>query len=245
VAGRRSPPASPSGAHFLHPRIAAEIVRAAGVGPDDLVFDLGAGLGALTAPLAATGARVIAVERHIGYARSLTRRFDGQPGVRVVPGDLLTVPLPRRPFRVVANIPFATTAALLRRLLDPGGPPLAGADLVVEYGVARRLTGPPRDAEARWRSARYGLRVARRLPPGCFSPPPRVDAALVTLRPYPMSTEMERRLARLLAAADHQPGRAVRRLVPAGPAALREAGIDPAQPAGSVAPECWRALVMR
>jgi 23S rRNA (adenine-N6)-dimethyltransferase len=245
VPGRRWPQATPPGAHFLRPSIAAEIVHAARVEPSDLVFDLGAGLGALTAPLAASGARVVAVERHIGYVQSLTRRFAGEPGVRVVHGDLLTVPLPRRPFRVVANIPFATTGALLHRLLDPGGPPLARADLVVEYGVARRLAGPPRDAAARWRQARYGVRIARRLPRACFTPPPRVDAALVTLSPYPMSLKMERRLAELLTAADHHPGRAVRKMVPGGPAALRAAGIDPAQPAATVRPECWRALVMR
>jgi hypothetical protein len=72
-----------------------------------------------------------------------------------------------------------------------------------------------------------------------------VDAALVTLVPYPMSLKMEHRLAELLAAADHHPGRAVRKVVPGGPAALRAAGIDPAQPAARVPPECWRALVMR
>jgi 16S rRNA A1518/A1519 N6-dimethyltransferase RsmA/KsgA/DIM1 with predicted DNA glycosylase/AP lyase activity len=146
---------------------------------------------------------------------------------------------------VVANIPFATTAALLRRLLDPGGPPLTRADLVVEEGVARRLTGPPRDAEARWRRARYDLRTARRLPSSCFTPPPRVDAAVVSIRRYEMSPEAEHRLAHLLAVADHQPGRAVRKIVPAGPAALRAVGIDPGQPMGTVAPERWRALVMR
>jgi 23S rRNA (adenine-N6)-dimethyltransferase len=245
VPGRQRPPATPPGAHFLLPRVAADIVRAARVGDGDLVFDLGAGLGALTAPLAATGARVVAVERHPGYARSLARRFDGRTGVRVVAGDLLTVPLPRRAFRVVANIPFATTAALLRRLLAAGAPPLARADLVVEYGVARRLTGPPRDGQARWWAARYDARIARRLPAACFDPPPRVDAALVTITRYPMSLEAERRLARLLAEADRHPDRAARKIVPAGPAVLRGAGIEPSQPAGSVTPVCWRTLVMR
>lgn len=238
----RAAPANPSGVHLLLPRVAADLVRAAAIGPSDLIFDLGAGLGALTVPLAATGARVVAVERHSGYARSLARRFDGHPGVRVVTADLRTVPLPGRPFRIVANIPFATTSALLRRVLVPGGPPLTRADLVVEYGAARRLTGPRFDVSAR---ARFDIRLARRLPAACFTPRPRVDAAVVTITRYPMGVAATRRLASLLAVAGRHPDRAVRRVTGVGPAALRAAGIDPAQPAGSVPPESWRALVMR
>ncbi|MDT5035646.1 MAG: rRNA (adenine-N6)-dimethyltransferase [Micromonosporaceae bacterium] len=243
MSGRNAAPPGRSGAHFLRPRFAAEIVRSTGVGPHDLVLDLGAGLGALTAPLAATGARVIAVEREPSYARRLTARFADWPGVRVVSADLLAVPLPRRPFRVVANIPFATTAALLRRLLDGGVPSLLRADLVVEYGVAKRLTGPPRDGAARRVAVRNDIQIVRALPPACFRPPPGVTAALVVIRPYPLSPAAARRLTRLLALVDRQPGRAVRKLVP-GPVAWRAVGIDPAQPAGSVTPQGWRALVM-
>ena len=60
------PPAAPNpaGAHFLHDRaLIARLVRASGAGPGELVFDLGAGYGAITTALAASGARVIAVER--------------------------------------------------------------------------------------------------------------------------------------------------------------------------------------
>jgi 23S rRNA (adenine-N6)-dimethyltransferase len=241
VAGRRHAPANPSGAHFLSARLAADLVRGAGVGPGDLVFDLGAGLGALTAPLAATGARVVAVERHPGYARSLARRF---PGVTVVHGDLLTVPLPGRDFRVVANIPFAITSPLLRRLLDRGASRLSRADLVVEYGAARRLTGSPRDA---WWAARYAIRLARRIPAGCFRPVPAVDAALLVVERYPLSPAAERMLADLLRAAHSAPDRALRSLVRGrvGPAALTRAGLSPGQPAGSVAPAAWRTLAER
>jgi 23S rRNA (adenine-N6)-dimethyltransferase len=225
----------PPGVHFLLPRIAVEIVRAAGVGPGDLVFDLGAGLGALTAPLAASGARVVAVEINPGYARRLANRH---PSVRVVVADLRTVPLPRQPFHVVANIPFATTSVLVRRLLDVGGPPLTRADLVVEEGAARRLAGPPRDAAARRRHAHFAIRVGRRLPPGCFTPPPRVAAAVVTIRRYLMSLKTERHLARLLTEAERHPDRAVRTVT----ASARRVGLHPAQPLATVAPDAWRAL---
>ena len=231
----------PCGAHFLPPGLAAEIVRAAGVRPGELVLDLGAGLGALTAPLAATGARVVAVEIVDGYARSLARRF---PGVTVVHGDLLAVPLPRRDFRVVANIPFHTTSALLRRLLDPGASRLARAHLVVQHAAARRLIGVPTDARSRWWAARYRIRLARRIPAACFRPPPAVDAALLVVDRPPLTPRAERLLAELMAGAARQPGRSARALVRglAGPAALSAAGIEPGQPAGLVPPAGWRAL---
>jgi len=234
---------SGQGAHFLPPRLAAEIVRRAGVGPGDLVLDLGAGLGALTAPLAATGARVVAVEQHQAYVRSLARRFAS--AVTVVHGDLLTTPLPRRDFRVVANIPFGTTTALLHRLLDPGASRLVRADLVVQYGVARMLTGTPRGPRTAWWAARYRIRLVRHIPARYFRPPPAVDAALLVIERPDLPPRAERLLADLLAGAARSPARSARSLVRglAGPAALTAAGIAPGQPAGLVPPAGWRVLV--
>jgi 23S rRNA (adenine-N6)-dimethyltransferase len=147
------------------------------VTPGELVFDLGAGLGALTGPLAASGAHVVAVERDPSYVRVLRRRC---AGVSIVHADLRSVPLPRRDFRIVANIPFATTTALLRRLADWRW--LVRADLVVEYGAARRFVGVPRDAWGRRLAARYDIRIGRRLAPECFTPTPSVDAVVLVMR---------------------------------------------------------------
>ena len=128
------------GAHFLvDQELISELVRGSGVGTGDLVFDLGAGYGALTGPLVRTGARVIAIELDPALVGRLERRFGAEPGVGVVAADLRWVPLPRRPFRVVANPPFALTTLLCRRLLGDPLVKLASADLVLELGAARRL----------------------------------------------------------------------------------------------------------
>ncbi len=179
-----NPPSNPRGAHFLTDRaLIGELVRASGASPGALVFDLGAGYGALTGPLAGTGARVIAVELDPALARRLRRRFGDDPRVGVVEDDLRRVPWPRRPFQVVASPPFALTTLLCRRLLGDDSIRLAGADLILAWGAAKWLSGEPRDREtARW-AARYEIRLVRRVAAASFSPPPSTDAAYLRIRP--------------------------------------------------------------
>ncbi|HEX7134071.1 MAG TPA: rRNA adenine N(6)-methyltransferase family protein [Iamia sp.] len=190
--GRRRPPQNrpPSNHHGFHvlrdPAVVRSMVRSAALGPGDLVLEPGAGPGVLTLELARTGARVIAIERDPRLARRLARRTADLDVVRVVEDDLRTVPLPHRRFHVVANIPFATSSDLLHRLLDEHhrGQTLRGADLLVEWGFARRLvqTPPAGRREARWQR-RFRFEVARRVPARAFSPSPRVDAAHLVIRP--------------------------------------------------------------
>jgi 23S rRNA (adenine-N6)-dimethyltransferase len=98
------------------------------------VLDIGAGEGALTAHLVRAGARVVAVELHPRRAGVLRDRF---PGITVVHADAASVPLPGRPFRVVANPPYGISSSLLRTLLAPGSR-LVAADLVLQRAVARK-----------------------------------------------------------------------------------------------------------
>jgi len=138
------------------------------------VLDLGAGTGVLTAALARAGAHVTAVEIDPELASSLRRRFDD-----VVEGDALRIRLPRERFKVVANLPFASGTAILRRLLDPHVP-LERADVIVEWGLAtkRAAVWPSTQLSTYW-GAWFELSVARRLPRCVFAPPPSVDAAVL------------------------------------------------------------------
>ena len=175
---------TPRAQHFLrHAAVAASIVEAARVGPDDLVVEFGAGYGRLTQQLAAHAGRVIAVEVDVRLAARLTNRFRHQPTVTVLPADALTVPLPRRPFKVVSNPPFYLTSALLHRLLDDPGVPLLRADIVIGWGSAVALTGVfgPAHRARPWRS-QYEFLLIRRLPAGVFDPAPAQDAAIMSIR---------------------------------------------------------------
>ncbi|MCE7011867.1 methyltransferase domain-containing protein [Kibdelosporangium philippinense] len=174
------PASRSSGVHFLSAHaVIRQLIRSSGVGPGDLVIDFGAGPGTITAPLAATGSRILAIERDAAFVRKLNRRFADRPLVKVVHADLRTVPLPSKDFFVVASIPFAVSTVLLRRLLSRRS--LVGADLVVEWGFARRVVAARTAETAKW-ARKYELRVARRIPASCFRPAPRVDAAHLVIR---------------------------------------------------------------
>ncbi|AYY13455.1 methyltransferase domain-containing protein [Actinobacteria bacterium YIM 96077] len=183
---RNSPNNSP-GIHLLRDAsVARRLVTSAAVTTGDLVVEFGAGTGALTAYLERTGARVIAVEDHPRFVRRLERRFAAGGTVRVVAEDARAVPLPNRPYSVVASIPYAISTQLLRRLLGPDDTALVAADLVVEWGFAKRVTSSqPRNFDVAWWQARFDMWIAARVPARSFQPSPQVDSAHLVVRRRP------------------------------------------------------------
>jgi 23S rRNA (adenine-N6)-dimethyltransferase len=162
------------GWHPLTDAWAARIVADAEIRPAELVFDIGAGHGALTRHLLAAQAHVVAVELHPGRAGRLRERFAGRP-VTVVQADATGLRLPRRPFRVLASPPYGITSALLRLLLSPGSR-LTAADLVLQRAAVRRF------ADGHAVDARWEVKAGRPLPRRAFHPPPQVDSAVLVVR---------------------------------------------------------------
>lgn len=181
AAGRTTPA---RGQHYLADRrLAAELASAADLNPDDLVVEVGAGFGRLTGELASRAGRVVAIEADPRTAARLASRYRDRSQVTVVTGDALRVPLPRRPFKVVANPPFALTSGLLQRLLDECLPQLQRADLVLEWGAALGLCAisPPSRRSLPWQPW-FEFVLARRLAADRFVPAPACDAAVVSIR---------------------------------------------------------------
>jgi 23S rRNA (adenine-N6)-dimethyltransferase len=174
----------PRGRHFLAPRLAADLVRNAGITRGDLVVDVGAGMGAITRELAGRAMRVIAVELDASHARRLRSQFRGR--VEVVQADVLAFTWPRDPFRVVANLPFAHTTAILHHLLDDPRTPLLRADVIVGWGFAvKRCSQRPSTALTLAWAPWFELTVTRRLRASSFTPRPSTDAAVVTITRRP------------------------------------------------------------
>lgn len=167
------------GWHPLTDDWAARVVAESGVRAGELVLDVGAGHGALTAQLVAAGARVIAVELHPGRVAALRARFVDAP-VSVVAVDATELRLPGRPFRVVASPPYGISSALLRLLLSPHSR-LVAADVVLQHAVVRRHVDRWRTDNTR-AARRWELRAGRPLPRRAFRPPPQVDSTVLVIR---------------------------------------------------------------
>ena len=168
------------GWHPLDDTWAERVVDAARVRPGELVLDIGAGHGALTGPLLDAGARVLAVELHAGRADRLRRRF-AERDVTVIEADATELRLPRRPFRVVANPPYGISTAVLARLLARGSG-LVAADIVLQRAVVNRFVMGRPFGTTRWQR-RFDADLGLRLPRKAFHPPPKVDSAVLVLRP--------------------------------------------------------------
>jgi 23S rRNA (adenine-N6)-dimethyltransferase len=143
------------------------------------VVDVGAGDGALTAPLLEAGARVVAVELHPGRCEILRARF-AREVVTVVEADARRYRWPNRPFRVVANPPYDLWAVLLRALLGRDSR-LLSADVVLQRRVVRRIVSSGA-ASAHRRGRGYVFERGLAVPRSAFRPRPRVDSAVLRIR---------------------------------------------------------------
>ena len=171
---------SPSGRHFLTPRVAAELVRDFRIRRDELVVEVGSGTGRLTRELAKTGATVLAIELDEALATHVLRSARAWPNVYVRQGDALEAGFPTSPFRAVGNIPFGITTSLLRTLIQ--GSAADRLDLIVQREAARkRATGRGSVLAVLW-AAGWQLGVRRRIDARSFHPMPGVDAAWLTGR---------------------------------------------------------------
>jgi 16S rRNA (adenine1518-N6/adenine1519-N6)-dimethyltransferase len=171
------------------------IVEAAEVTGSDTVLEIGPGLGNLTRLLAERAGRVIAVELDEHFCEALLRLLADYPNVRIVHGDILELDPttligtngqpPATSYKVVANLPYYITSAVLRHLLEASLKPKLMV-LTLQLEVAKRLIAAPGAMSLLAVSVQFYARprLVARIRPGSFYPTPKVSSAVVRLDLY-------------------------------------------------------------
>lgn len=246
------------GQNFLtNDNIVRRIVEAGSVEPGDAVLEVGPGVGVLTRRLAAAGASVVAVELDSRLLEVLQVEFGRNPHVTLLHGDILDQTpgdlFPATPYKVIANVPYYITGAILRHLLSAQHKP-ERLVLTVQQEVAARLTAAPGDLSLLAVSVQCYGTVERimTIKAGSFWPTPDVNSAVVriTLTPdAPITRTDEGAFFRTVRAGFSQKRKQLKNTLRATGAsklaiqqALVTAGIDGRRRAETVTAEEWVAL---
>lgn len=249
-----------------------KIINAAGLTADDTVIEVGPGLGVLTWELVQRARAVIAVELDRRLAERLRAEFRAFPNLAIIQGDVLRLPPESilaerdpdaasgaRPYKVVANLPYAITSAALRHFLsDPLRPTLMV--VLVQREVADRICARPGDLSVLAHAVQIYAKpeIVARIPASCFFPTPEVESTILRLqiRSQPaVAPDQPEALLRLIKAGFLHPRKQLGNALPGGMAAmgmktdkqkvleaLAAAGIDPTRRAETVTLDEWGAV---
>lgn len=163
-----------------------KIVRDAEVCASDRVLEIGAGLGNLTRLLAQQAQQITAVELDHRLYPALEEVLKPFDNVRLVQGDILKIPVrslfSEDGYRVVANIPYYITSAVIRHLLEAAVKP-GRIVLTIQREVAERILSRDEKMSLLSLSVQvYGdARITSHIPAGCFYPRPQVDSSVLII----------------------------------------------------------------
>ena len=226
--------------HFLrNPRLIAELIGHSNIRRGDLVIDIGAGSGAITAVLVCRCRQVLAYENEPGILNKLQQNMRRHKNVKVIAQDFLRAKLPDEPYKVFANIPFHLSADIVRKLTnnDETHTPQA-IYLIVQKQFAQKLVPSDRHFTSQlgtqlapW----WQTRIRRPLRRTDFTPPPAVDTVLLELKPQsePLLSTLERDKYQSFVAKCY----ASQKVFATIPRA--EAGINPERKPSELTPEEW------
>lgn len=177
--------------HFLRsPNLVKELIGHSTLTKHDTVYDIGAGSGVITSVLAARVKQVVAVEYEPRTAAKLRDNMASFANVRVVQGDIMSLPLPTGAYKIFANIPFHLSSPIVRRFTEAANPPDA-IYLIVQKQFAQKIVPSDQRFTAQLGiilAPLYAARIRKRLQRTDFSPQPNVDTVLLELlrRPEPL-----------------------------------------------------------
>lgn len=253
---------------LLDGQVLVTIVDEAKLHASDTVVEVGPGLGVLTWELVQRAGRVICVELDRRLADRLAAEFRDQSHLyliqgdvlKVAPSDLLTRAAATPPYKLIANIPYAITAPLLRHFLEATAPPDLSV-LLVQWEVAERICAGPGDYSVLAHAVQLYAEptIVARVPAASFFPVPAVDSAILRLVRRPqlaVAVDDVNALFRLIKAGFLHARKQLGNALPGGLAALgvtvsrehvvqalQAAGIDPQRRAETVTLVEWAKLL--
>ena len=195
-----------------------KIIRAAEIDAEDMVLEIGPGIGTMTQYLACAAKKVIAVEIDRALIPILEDTLDGYENVRIINEDVLKVDIGRlaaeensgRPIKVVANLPYYITTPIIMGLFE-NHVPIKSITVMVQKEVADRMkTGPgSKDYGALSLAVQYYARpeLVANVPPNCFMPRPRVGSAVIRLTKHekpPVEVQDEKLMFQIIRASFNQ-----------------------------------------
>ena len=169
------------GQHFLNSKVYLNAVAdAAHIEEGETVLEIGPGEGALTEVLLERGAKVIALEKDSRLIEVLREKFAGR-NFEVVEGDALEFKPKFKNYKVVGNIPYYITGALFKKFLTATRQP-STLVFLVQKEVGERIARSKKESILSLSIKAYGSeKYIKTVPAGAFSPPPKVDSAIVAI----------------------------------------------------------------
>jgi len=175
-----------------------ELIGHTNIKASDIVYDIGAGTGAIAAALAGKVLHVYAIEFEPIAAAKLRENMRAYENVTVKEGDFLDMKLPNGAYKIFANIPFHLSSPIIHKITEDPNPPSA-AYLIVQKQFANKLL-PNYDgftgALGMMIGPTFGVRIRRPLKRSDYTPPPAVDTALIEIKkreePFIPLTDMPR-----------------------------------------------------
>lgn len=195
-----------------------KIIAGAGVTREDMVLEIGPGIGTMTQYLAEAAGAVIAVEIDRNLIPILEETLADYDNVTVIQADVLSLDLNRlvqeknggRPIKVVANLPYYITTPIIMALFEQHVP-IANITVMVQKEVASRMKAGPgtKDYGALSLAVQYYAEpyIVANVPCNCFMPRPNVDSAVIRLTKYdhpPVAVKDEALLFKLIRASFNQ-----------------------------------------
>lgn len=240
------------GQNFLKDReVLKDIIKVAEIQSDDIILEIGPGLGVLTEELIKKAKKVIAIEKDERLVKILKEKFKDFKNIEIVPGDILKSNIQNlisnTQYKVVANLPYYITSPVIRKFLEIENPPKLMV-LMVQKEVAQRICAkPPRMSLLAVACQLYSKpKIVKIVKKESFLPKPKVDSAIIklTTNNLQLTTEFREKFFKIVKAGFSSPRKQLKNNLKEifgnkTEKILEKVGINPTRRAETLSVEDW------